>query len=137
MIKRGGSAESFLTEVKNEGEYSIYELPNAAEDMINAHFQILFNNGTSPTNPQKNTYNDPEARVIDEYDLINNNCVLNTKTAARIAGVSIESDSITPTGFDRDLSRQSQRDDSINVVYNPVQFLDYLLWLIREEKLVK
>ena len=58
--------------MKNEGEYSIYELPNAAEDMINAHFQILFNNGTSPTNPQKNTYNDPEARVIDEYDLINN-----------------------------------------------------------------
>lgn len=127
--------ESFLTKVKNEGEgaFNIYELPNADEEMIYIFFQILFDSGTSPTNPKKNTYNDPEARVIDEYDLIDNNCVSMTKTAAKVAGASIDSDSITPAGFDEDLSRQSQRDSNLNIVYNPVQFVDYLLWLIRKE----
>lgn len=59
-----------------------------------------------------------------------------TKTAARNAGASIESNSITPAGFDKDLSKQSQRDDNLNVIYNPVQFVDYLLWLIRKENKV-
>ena len=131
LILKNKSAASYLNDVREDGHIQIYELPNGIDENIDDHFQNKFNGGSSPTNPEKSTYNNPEARTIDTYNLFGNNCVTTTRTGIEAGGVDIHSTAISPAGLYRDLSKQSKGDDSIKSVDDPDALLEQLIQLLQ------
>ena len=127
FIKSGKSAEEYLQTIKEEGGIEIYEFPKGNEENIDNYFRQLFDAGDLPSNKHKKSFNNPDARHIDTYDLFNNNCVTITKSGAKAGGINLDSESISPRGFNKDLSDQSQRDETVDVIYNPMDYLDSLL----------
>lgn len=125
MIKTGEKAKSYLEKVLQEGNFEIYELPQGNEDLINSHYQEEHDNGDIPDSRAKQ---DSDARVVDTYNLIDNNCVSKTKEGAAAGGVDIKSSSPSPRGLAKDLQNQSRNNDNVNVIYNPNDFLEFLIW---------
>ena len=131
-ILRDYSAESYLQNTLKEGSFEIYELQNGDECRIDSFFESKFSSGSSPTNEAKSTYDNPNYRVIDKYNVFNNNCVTTTREAAIEGGVDIHSESISPKRFDKDLSNQSATGQEIQVIFNPEAFLEELLYQFYE-----
>ena len=126
-ILKDSSAESYLQNTLEEGAFEIYELPNGNEGRIDSFFEAQFNTGSSPTNEAKSMFDNPNYRVIDNYNVFNNNCVTTTKEAANVGGVDIQSESISPKRFGKDLSNQNARGREVQAISDPVVFLKDLL----------
>ena len=70
----GINAYDYLRKV-SKMELSVYKIKSVSDEEVSQYLDKLWNGGTQPTNPKKNSYNNPDCRVIDEYNLFNNNCV--------------------------------------------------------------
>ena len=124
---KDSSAESYLQNTLEEGAFEIYELPNGNEGRVDSFFEAQFNTGSSPTNEAKSMFDNPNYRVIDNYNVFNNNCVTTTKEAANVGGVDIQSESISPKRFGKDLSNQNAGGREVQAISDPVVFLKDLL----------
>jgi len=74
LIKlEGAEAEAFIDHYVNDLGASVYELENVDEDKVEEKFEEEFN--SSNQTPKTGRYaNKPNARVIDTYNLLDNNC---------------------------------------------------------------
>ena len=79
----GESAAKFLEGIMKE-EFDLFEVNNNSDGMIAEYYDSKLDLQKRPTDSNKKSYNSPNAFVIDEYNLFDNNCVTTT-----IAGVNI------------------------------------------------
>ena len=89
----------------------------------------MFEEGTPPSNPEKNTFNNPDAKVIDTYSLLRNNCVNTSIGGINVDEDLVESKSISPNGLVKDLNKLSDNSKNIIKVENPIDFINNILKL--------
>ena len=65
-------------------DFDLFEVDNNSDELITEYYDSKLYIQKRPTNPSKRSYNSPNAFVIDEYNLFDNNCVTTT-----INGVNI------------------------------------------------
>ena len=130
-ILKGEDAEAYLQSVLIKKKPEIYELlgdDNEGDDNeIDIYFNCLFFQGVSPTNKKKQTFNNPNSRVIDTYDLRNNNCVTHSVEALERLGLDIDADVFSPGQLKKVLDKKSASKESVQVIYDPNRFLYDLL----------
>ena len=112
IIMKGDEAINYIkNEIVNK-KARVYEFTNGSDEIVNSHFSDMFN--ASEINPSKGKYHNSEnARVIDIYDLFNNNCT--TKSAEAIykgTNGEIDLESTSPSNIDTKLFYQSRDSDS-------------------------
>jgi len=74
----GVKAQDFIKKAFETEEVNVYEITDANETMTAAYFENLFN-GPTATVPTEGKYaGNSDARVVDQYDLGNNNCATKT-----------------------------------------------------------
>jgi len=115
---KGKEAMNFIqNEVKDKGA-KIYEITNGDDKKVSKYFDSAFN--SSDKKPTEKSYKDSEnARVIDQYDISNNNCTTKSVEAVK-AGTdgNFKIESTTPDGLETKLQYQSQ-DQNSNVKQIP------------------
>ena len=81
--KTGKQAIDYINKKIEDGNLSIYTLEKGSDKDVASFFNNMWNRGRKPTNATKSTKNDPNAKVVDEYSLFDNNC-----TTKAIEGVN-------------------------------------------------
>ena len=79
LKKSGAKAMKYLADEAKKDGFSIFEIENVTDADVASYFDNLWNKGDQSTVDK-----DPDARVIDEYNLLQNNCT--TKTIQGING---------------------------------------------------
>ncbi|MBK6485244.1 MAG: hypothetical protein IPG01_19450 [Chitinophagaceae bacterium] len=133
----GERAQKFISRYLNEYGAQSYELTDinkAGEQKVKDFFDTKFNSTDErPSDPNKYYYNDPDARVIDQYDLFKNNCTtiscegaqeggtstkFETETAVPfnpagpLGGYTVKEKTNTPSGLQNSLQNQSKQSGS-------------------------
>ena len=80
--KTGKEAQKYLNEELEKGDLSVYTINNSKDENVADFFDALWDKGTHPTDEKKKSYKDPNAKVVDDYNLFSNNCT--TKTISGI-----------------------------------------------------
>ena len=70
--KTGKQAALYLNEEIEKGNLSIYTIEKGSDEKVADFFDKMWTNGYRPT--EKKAKNDPNAKVVDEYDILDNNC---------------------------------------------------------------
>jgi RHS repeat-associated protein len=143
--KTGEEAQKYLAEVQSEGKFSIYTINNADDNAVASFYDEQWDNGTRPTDENKASYTDENAKVVDTYNLLNNNCVtksidgINNKdnildyTHKQVAGTTY--DGITyyqsininsPSRLKQYLDNLSKSNINIVKIENPQEFIRLL-----------
>jgi len=108
----GEEALNYITnEVKNKGA-SIYEVKNGSDEKVDAHFQEMFN--SSDQKPSEGKYsNTDNAKVIDQYNLLDNNCTTKTTEAVKVGtDGKVNITSKGPANLDTKLYYENQKKNS-------------------------
>ena len=122
------AAAKYIQNVSSGGCFSIFELNNLEETDIEEYYDTIFNlSNKSPSNPTKSTFNNVNYKVIDTYNLLNNNCVTTTKAGLESAGMKRIPQSNIPRYWSRQLSRIAENDNDITELENPGQFIKELM----------
>ncbi len=81
----GEEAKSYNDEKENTTGMSVFIITDIADENVSQIFDEKFNSSTSI--PDKGKYsNNPSARIIDEYDILGNNCTTIVSEALNSAG---------------------------------------------------
>jgi len=126
-IKTGESAREFLSTVLSEGCFSVFEIANANDQATDKYYQELFDSGSPVSDPSKEAFYDEDARVIDTYNLLTNNCVIVSENGINAEGLLVDSYEYAPSNFCIDLKMQSLTNENIIVIKDPVKFVENLL----------
>lgn len=112
IILKGEEALKYIKKETTKMEASVYEVINGDDDKVNKHFESIFD--SSDKKPTKKNYKNTEnARVIDEYDLLSNNCTTKSIEAIKIGTdgeFDIESNS--PSNLDTQLFYENKKENS-------------------------
>lgn len=124
IIMKGKEALNYIKQETTKKEARVYEVLNGDDKKVDKHFQNLFD--SSNKKPSSKRYsNSQNARVIDEYDLLNNNCT--TKSIEAIKKGTDETfdiESSSPSNLDTQLYYEKKKDDTnikeltFNEIYN-------------------
>ena len=76
--KSGKQAINYINKKLEDGNLSIYTLEKGNDNDVASFFNNMWNRGRKVTNTGKKTKNDPNAKVVDEYNLMDNNCTTKT-----------------------------------------------------------
>ena len=96
-------------------------------------FSLITKQSTRSSNPEKNTFNKPDAKVIDTYSLLRNNCATTSIGGINVDEDLVESKSISPNGLVKDLNKLSDNSKNIIKVENPIDFINNILKLWKYE----
>ena len=148
----GKEAQRYINnQLKNKGA-NAYEITDASDNKVIKHFDKIFLSGKNLTKDEASKYNtnsnkygsSEDARVIDNYNLLNNNCASKTIEGAKAGGTkesfleetsssynpytpgSMKVQPISPVGLDSHLKLKSQSKNSnvknvtksVNIEYN-------------------
>ena len=130
---RGKDAAEYLRQVKDEVNVEIYLISSGSDEKTASYFDAMFEEGTPPSNPEKNTFNNPDAKVIDTYSLLRNNYVTTSIGGINVDEDLVESKSISPNGLVKDLNKLSDNSKNIIKVENPIDFINNILKLWKYE----
>ena len=112
IIMKGEEAINYIKSEIIDKNARVYEFTNGSDEIVDSHFSDMFN--ASNQNPSEGKYHNSEnARVVDTYDLFNNNCT--TKSAEAIykgTNGEIDLESTSPSNIDTKLFYQSRDSDS-------------------------
>ena len=126
--KTGKEAIQYLNEEQKKGNLSIYTLENSNEQNVASFYDNKWKKGTAPTASSKSTKNDPNARVINEYNLFNNNCTTTTIESVNYKlKIPIVPSSLTFNVYEEGFSYEDQRR-----IFTPVDLKKQLEKLSRE-----
>jgi hypothetical protein len=103
----GKEAQRYIKDQLKNKNAQAYELTDASDEKVDAHFDNLFSSGRKLTSDEAAKYDgnpngygkSEDARVIDTYDLLDNNCVSKTIDGARAGGTKErlrDSESVAP-----------------------------------------
>ena len=91
MRKKGNDAVEYLDEFLDYESIEIYEVPDVSEKAVAKFYDdLIYNSIHGPSDKKKDTYGDPNAYVIDDYNLLNNNCVTMTINSINVNETIIE-----------------------------------------------
>ena len=130
-------AVQYLSDVRDEGNVDIYQISNGNDQAISEYFDQLFVAGTPPTEPTKNSWNNPSAKVIDTYSLFNNNCVTMSLKGVNSSSQIIDSKAISPRHLARYMNKESQKNSDIIKVENSLDFIHNILELLSNDTSVQ
>ena len=91
----------------------------------------MFNNGTQPSAKNKDN---PNAKVIDTYYLLKNNCVTTTIRGINSSKQLIQSQAISPFGLFKELNKNQDKSSTYQRVENPEAYLKSILEKYNESK---
>ena len=112
IIMKGKEALEYIKNEITKMEARVYEVLSGNDEKVDKHFKNLFD--SSDKKPSTKSYRNAEnARVVDEYDLLDNNCTTKSLEAISI-GTNGEFDieSISPSNLDTQLYYENKKDDS-------------------------
>jgi RHS repeat-associated protein len=137
MIKlTGNDAQSYIRHELKDMKAKAYEIKDASDKKIQEHNDKAMNEGRKLTESEAKQYDSKQnkygtssdAKVVDQYDLLNNNCATKTVDAAKAGGTSndfinnsgpvapdipnIQSGTTSPASLDEYLNNQSQQQNS-------------------------
>ena len=122
IIMQGDEAINYIKDEVLLKEAKVYEITNANDDKVNAFFNELFN--ASEIHPSKGKYkNNENAKVIDTYDLWNNNCTTKSIEAINMGTEGdFDIESFSPANIDTQLHYKSKNNNSniIKVLINKI-----------------
>ncbi len=123
----GNDASDYLSNnVLAIERFDIYQI-NAVDDAdVQQYYDDLFEQGR-PSAKKNLKYGDENAKVVDTYDLLENNCVTTTKNGINAKENIIDTDRISPFGLSRFLETESRSGVEIIKIENPKQFVKYLI----------
>ena len=125
--KEGNEASEYFEQVLKEGNVSIYELADGSDSKIEKFYDNQLKNGTKPSNPAKSSCYNSNAKVVDKYSLLKNNCVTKTKDGIKAGGKNINSPAISPQALKEYMDRLSQTDATVIKIENIKEFLQNLI----------
>lgn len=71
----GDKAKEYNDEKQTKGKMSVFTLPDVNDnDIMNIANEVFYSSERLPSEKSKRYANDPTAHIIDEYNLLNNNC---------------------------------------------------------------
>ena len=113
IIMTGAEALNYIAgKVKNEGAV-IYEVKNGSDEKIDTHFNYMFNSSDQKPSGEGKYANANNARVVDTYDLLDNNCTTKTVEAVKIStDGKLDLNSKNPMNVDTKLYYENQKKDS-------------------------
>ena len=123
----GKDAIEYLCQVKTEENVEIYHISSGSDENTAAHFDTMFEGGAQPSDPDKKSFHNPNAKVIDTYSLLKNNCVTTSINGINVDGKIVESNAISPKGLAKDLNKQSNNTENIVKEEHPIDFINDLL----------
>jgi hypothetical protein len=112
VVMKGDEALKYIEhEVKDMGA-SIYEIKNGSDEKIDTHFNDMFE--SSDQKPSAGKYQESDnARVVDTYDLLDNNCTTKSAEAVKIStDGKVDLNSKGPANVDTKLYYENQKKDS-------------------------
>lgn len=135
MKKEGVDAANYLQGVVDEGNLSIYEIRADIDNEISRFYELQMECGLQPSDPNKPSHSDPNAKVVDNYALLGNNCVTKTIEGINVIQDIIKTTSISPKGLDTYMMQQSLNvSTSENIIYkidDIEKFINRLLQSLR------
>ena len=81
--KTGKQAREYLNEFSKKRNISIYTIEKGSDKDIASFFDEIWGSGTKTKSTTKKIKNNPDAKVVDEYNIFTNNC-----TTKSIEGVN-------------------------------------------------
>ena len=130
----GDSAEDYLSSVQKEGYFDIFQINEADDSTVSSFYDEKFSAGSSPTEPTKSSFNNPNARVINTYSLFNNNCVTTSLEGINSSSKVIDTDIIAPRSLARFMRKYSKENSDVIKIDNPQEFIEDLLNTFKNEK---
>lgn len=130
----GDSAEDYLSSVQKEGYFDIFQINEADDSTVSSFYDEKFSAGSSPTEPTKSSFNNPNARVINTYSLFNNNCVTTSLEGINSSSKVIDTDIIAPRSLARFMRKYSKENSDVIKIDNPQEFIKDLLNTFKNEK---
>jgi len=137
MIKlTGKEAQRYITHELKDMKAKAYEITDASDKKIQEHNDKVMSNGKKFTESEAKQYDSKQnkygtssdARVVDQYDLLGNNCATKTVEAAKAGGTSedfinnsgpvapdipnLQSETTSPASLDEYLNTQSQQQNT-------------------------
>lgn len=90
----GKEAQRYIKHELKDMHAKAYEIMDASDNKVIEHFDAVFSAGRKLTTEESNSYNanpkkygsSNDARVVDTYDLLNDNCVSKTIEGAKAGG---------------------------------------------------
>ena len=83
IVMRGNEAWEYIKHETINKEASVYEVTNGSDEKIDIHFNEMFS--SSKIKPSEGKYkNADNAKVVDTYDLWNNNCTTKSVEAIKV-----------------------------------------------------
>lgn len=124
IIMKGEEAQKYIQKETNKMEARVYEVPDGSDEKVDKYFKNLFD--SSDKRPSKgNNSNNENARVIDKYDLFENNCTTKSVEAINIGTEGkLNLESTSPSNLDTQLYYENKKENSrvrkitFNELYN-------------------
>ena len=130
----GDSAADYLSSVQKEGNFDIFQINIANDSVVSSFYDEKFSAGSSPSEPTKSSFNNPNARVIDTYSLFRNNCVTTSLEGINSSSQVLDADVIAPISLARFMLKYSKENSEVIKIDNPQEFIKDLLNALRNEK---
>jgi hypothetical protein len=113
IVMKGEEALNYITkEVKDKGA-SIYEVKNGSDEKIDIHFNDMFNSSDQKPSGTGKYAGANNARVVDTYDLLDNNCTTKSVEVVKIStDGKLDLKSKGPANVDTKLYYENQKKDS-------------------------
>ena len=86
----GDKAKEFNDHKQSEGKMSVFTLPDVNDnDIMNIANELFDSSKQLPSERSKRYANDPDAHIIDEYSLLNNNCTTFVSDLIKMSGSKV------------------------------------------------
>ena len=111
IIMKGNDAINYIKNEVMGKEARTYEITNGNDEKIDAHFDEMFN--SSDVKPSEGKYeNTDNAKVIDTYDLWDNNCTTKSVEAVKVGtDGKLDLNSSSPSNIDTKLYYENKKKD--------------------------
>lgn len=125
-VKQNATAKEYLETVLRKGNFVIFEINVGSDEATDAYYKSLFDKGWRPSNPAAESYYSEDARVIDDYKLWSNNCVVKSIEGIN-AQCKVIGSEIVPRFLAARLLIKAMVKESIVFVHNADDFLEELI----------
>ncbi|MDR0834670.1 MAG: RHS repeat-associated core domain-containing protein, partial [Candidatus Symbiothrix sp.] len=119
VVMKGEEALNYIKHETKDMGASIYEIKNGNDEKINTHFNNMFESSDQKPSGDKKYANADNARVVDQYDLLDNNCTTKTTEAVKVGtDGKVDLKSKSPANIDTKLYYENQnRDSQVKQIY--------------------
>jgi hypothetical protein len=113
IAMKGQEALDYIKREYKDKRASIYEVTNGSDEKVDAYFNEMFNSSDKKPSGEGKYSNADNARVVDNYDLLDNNCTTKTAEAVKVGtDGKLDLKSKSPANMDTKLYYENRKKDS-------------------------